>query len=141
MKEKDMVTGFRGLILFLLFFVFAIWGVCAQPAEAAEPFPSKSVKFVIGDSAGTAFDSVGRLISPTLAKKLGVSVLPVNIKGPMDVDFFNAMREAAPDGHTLGFISGWSWLYYLVKPGGALKFEITTLPLVLGMTTYPDCVF
>jgi len=141
MKEKDWVKVFSGIALFSVLLAFTMLVVCAQPAQAAETFPSKSIKFVICGSAGDAFDSVGRSISPTLGKKLGVSVLPVDIKGPMNVDFFNTMHDAASDGYTLGFIGGWEWLYYLVKPGGALRFDITTLPLVLAMTTYPDCVF
>ena len=140
MKERDRVKEFCCIVLVSVFVVFAMF-LCTQPAQAAETFPSKAIKFVICGSAGDAFDSVGRSISPTLAKKLGVSVLPVDIKGPMNVDFLNTMHDAAPDGYTLGFIGGWEWLYYLVKPGGPLRFDINTLPLVMAMTTYPDCVF
>jgi tripartite-type tricarboxylate transporter receptor subunit TctC len=141
MQKKWIAGLLRGIVPILVLTTLPLLIAFAQPAEAAETFPSKAIKFVICGSAGDAFDSIGRSISPTLAKKLGVSVLPVDIKGPMNVDFLNTMHDAAPDGYTLGFIGGWEWLYYLVKPGGPLRFEISTLPLVTAMTTYPDCVF
>src|SRR4030042_3179894 len=141
MEKKWIARLLSGIVPVSVLTALPLLIAFTQPAQAAETFPSKSIKFTICGSAGDAFDSVGRAISPTLAKKLGVSVLPVDIKGPMNVDFFNAIREAAPDGHTLGFVGGWEWLYYLVKPGGPLKFDVATLPLVLAMTTYPDCVF
>ena len=141
MKKKWIARVRRDVVPVSVVTALALLIAFAQPAQSAETFPSKSIKFTICGSAGDAFDSVGRKISPTLAKKLGVSVLPVDVKGPMNVDFFNTIHEAAPDGYTLGFVGGWEWLYYLVKPGGPLKFDVATLPLVMAMTTYPDCVF
>ena len=141
MEKKWIARLLSGIVPVSVLTALPLLIAFSQPAQAAETFPSKSIRFVICGSAGDAFDSVGRAISPTLAKKLGVSVLPVDIKGPMNLDFLNTIHDAAPDGYTLGFIGGWEWLYYLVKPGGPLRFDVTTLPLVLGMTTYPDCVF
>jgi tripartite-type tricarboxylate transporter receptor subunit TctC len=138
MKRNGLKRQVGRVLLLLAMTGFPLTIALAQKADV---FPTKSVKLTICGSAGDAFDTVGRAISPTLGKKLGVNVLPVDVKGPMNLDFLNAMYDAPPDGHTLGLIGGWEWLYYLVKPGGPLRFDINRLPIVLGMTTYPDCVF
>lgn len=141
MKKKGIVRVVSVFVLVSVLAILPIMVACAKPAPKAEVFPSKSIKHLICGLSGDAFDTVGRAISPKLSQKLGVSVLPMNVKGAMNVDFFYALYEAVPDGYTIGFTPGWEWMYYIVKPGGPIKFDITKLPVVLAITTYPDCVF
>ena len=141
MKRKAIVKVTSVSVLFSILVVFPILIVSIHPAQAAETFPSKPIKFIIGDYSGSAFDTVGRKISPTLKEKLGVPVNPLNIKGALDVEYLNAIHGAEPDGYTFGFEASWHWMYYLVKPGGPIKFDVTELPLLMAITTYPDCVF
>ena len=138
MKKKDKV--FVAIVLFLVLVVLPILIICVQPAQGAETFPSKSIRFIIGGVAGDAYDINGRKFAPTLGKKLGVDVLPVNALGPMSVHFFDAVHVATPDGYNLGFGGALHRMYHIIKPG-RLKYDVTTLPVVAAINTFPDVVW
>ena len=115
-------------------------GFLAFAVSAAETYPSKPVKFIIGGKAGDTYDITGRRFVPTMSKKLGVNVLPMDALGPMSVNFFDAVHDAAPDGYALGYGGGAHRLYHIMKPG-RLKYDVTKLPVVAGMNTFPDVVW
>ena len=140
MKRKAIAKVTSVSVLFSILVVFPILIVCVQPAQAAEAFPSQSIQFILGGAPGDAYDTNGRKFAPTLEKKLGVDVLPVNMLGPMSVNFLDAVHEAKPDGYNLGFGGGAHRMYHIIKPG-RLKYDITTLPVVAGINTFPDLVW
>jgi len=133
-KHTSTILLSSVIIFFTLFFVWV------QRTQAAEVYPSKPIKFIIGGKSGDMFDAIGRKASPTLAKKLGVNVMPIDHLGPMSVNFFDAVHDARPDGYTLGFGASTHRLYHVIKPG-RLKYDIETLPVVAGMRTFPDLVW
>lgn len=138
--KKRIIWLFSAILLALVLAILPLMVACAKPAPAPEVFPSKSISFLLCGVSGDAFDSVGRSLAPTLTKKLGVMVLPMNVKGPKAVDFFDALYGAEPDGHTLGFVSNSEMNQHRLRPG-VLKFDVAKFPVVLVINTYPDCVF
>ncbi|RSZ32873.1 tripartite tricarboxylate transporter substrate binding protein [Variovorax beijingensis] len=75
--------------------------LCAAHAFAADPFPSKPVKILVGFSPGGSNDVVARLIAPKLAEGLGAQVLVDNRPGAGGNIAVSAMLTAPADGHTL----------------------------------------
>jgi tripartite-type tricarboxylate transporter receptor subunit TctC len=140
MKTKSERKQISTILLFSVIIFLAFSFVWAQRAKAAETYPSKPIKFVIGAKAGDAYDINGRKFAPVLTKKLGVNVMPLDQLGPMSVNFFDAVQESAPDGYTLGFGGAAHRMYHVIKPG-RLKYDVTTLPVVAGMNTFPDVVW
>jgi tripartite-type tricarboxylate transporter receptor subunit TctC len=140
MKTTGGLKQISTTLLFLVITLFAVFFVWVQRAQAAETYPSKPIKFIIGGKAGDAYDINGRKFAPTLAKKMGVNIMPLDQLGPMSVNFFDAVQESAPDGYSLGFGGGAHRMYHIIKPG-RLKYDVASLPVVAGINTFPDVVW
>ncbi|MFN7641288.1 MAG: tripartite tricarboxylate transporter substrate binding protein, partial [bacterium] len=54
---------------------------CALGSQAADPWPSKPVRILVGFPAGTSPDLVARTLSEPLGKALGQSVVVENRPG------------------------------------------------------------
>jgi tripartite-type tricarboxylate transporter receptor subunit TctC len=72
----------------------------AAPA-AAQTWPTKPVRIVVGFPAGGPTDVVSRLIAPELSKALGQQVVIENRPGAGGVIGTAQIAKAAPDGHSL----------------------------------------
>src|SRR5262249_45611210 len=93
------MRGARGMAL-VLGFTSAALGLAA-----AQDFPSKPIRMVIGLSAGGGTDVTGRLIAQKMSESMKTSVVVENKPGG---NFILAAKEvlASPaDGYTLYFIS------------------------------------
>ena len=139
MKRKGRLGVFGSICLVSALAISSILLVYVSLASAAdEAYPSKPIRLIIGGKAGDAYDINGRRFAPTLAKKWGVNVMPVNHEGPMSADFFDAVHEATPDGYTLGFGGAAHRLYHIIKTG-RLKYDVTSMPVVGGNEHVPGC--
>jgi len=141
MKRKGRLGVFGSICLVLAVTISFILLFYVSLASAAdEAYPSKPIRLIIGGKAGDAYDINGRRFAPTLAKKWGVNVMPVNHEGPMSADFFDTVHEASGDGYTIGFGGAAHRMYHIIKTG-RLKYDVTSMPVVGGMNTFPDVVW
>ena len=72
---------------------------------AAQDFPAKPITMIVPFSAGGRTDVVGRIVAQYLQTAIGKSVAIVNKPGASSVLGSNEVRDARPDGYTLGFFS------------------------------------
>ncbi len=76
--------------------------LCAlNTAAAAEAYPSKPVKILVGYSAGGAVDAIARSVGQRMAATLGQPVVVENKPGAGTNIAVKALTSAAPDGYTL----------------------------------------
>src|SRR5579862_8842884 len=72
---------------------------------AAETFPAKPIRFVVGFPPGGAVDILARTVAPALAETLGVQVVIDNRTGANGIIGADLVAKAAPDGYTIGLVS------------------------------------
>jgi len=73
----------------------------AGPAHANDLYPSKPVKIIVPFTAGTATDTVTRIIAGALTQSLGQPVIVENRAGADGAIGAVEVARAAPDGYTL----------------------------------------
>ncbi|MCA3239224.1 MAG: Bug family tripartite tricarboxylate transporter substrate binding protein [Curvibacter sp.] len=89
---------------------------CALGSQAADPWPSKPVRILVGFPAGTSPDLVARTLSEPLGKALGQSVVVENRPGAGGNIAADLVAKAT-DGHTLGvMINGNLTIAKLLNP-------------------------
>jgi tripartite-type tricarboxylate transporter receptor subunit TctC len=99
-------------VRFILTFVAALLGLLVPPggtAFAAAPCPSlegKTIRFVVPHSVGGGYDSYSRLIAPFYEDALHASIRVENIDGAGGIVGASTIRDAAPDGRTIGILNG-----------------------------------
>jgi tripartite-type tricarboxylate transporter receptor subunit TctC len=72
-------------------------------AAAAQSFPSRPLRIVIGFPPGGGIDTVARLLAPTMSDSLGQPVVVDNRPGGGGVLGTDVVAKSAPDGHTIFF--------------------------------------
>lgn len=70
-------------------------------AAAADTYPSKPVKILVGYSAGGAVDAIARSVGQRMTATLGQPVIVENKPGAGTNIAVKALTSAAPDGYTL----------------------------------------
>ncbi|HSG95224.1 MAG TPA: tripartite tricarboxylate transporter substrate binding protein, partial [Afifellaceae bacterium] len=78
-------------------------GLTIQPALAE--YPEKAIEFIIPFGAGGGADIEGRLLATEMSKVLGVPIVPVNKPGGGGAVTYTYVKNAAPDGYTIGWNS------------------------------------
>jgi tripartite-type tricarboxylate transporter receptor subunit TctC len=112
----------------------AITGVAASRA-AAQTWPERQVRLLVGFAPGGAVDTVARLIAGPMAEALGQSVVIENRPGAGANIAATAMVAAPPDGHTVlmgAFAHGVN--PSLIVP---LGYDLRELRPVLQLTSVP----
>ncbi len=120
--------------------VAALLTAAAPAAWAADPFPSKEIKFIVPWNAGGSNDIAARLLAQ-LAAEQGVKVLVENVPGATGAIGMTKVANAEADGYTIGM--GTSSTLALIAQGlTPLKNEqfapiarVTIDPLVLLVPT------
>ncbi len=68
----------------------------------AQAYPTQTVRYVVGATAGTGVDIVGRIVAEGLAQSLGRQVIVDNRAGSAGANIAaETVAKASPDGHTL----------------------------------------
>lgn len=98
---QSLKTGRRAILLASAAAV--AFGALAAPAQAE--YPAKPIEFVIPFGAGGGADIEGRLLAEEMGKILGTSFVPVNKVGGGGAVTYTYVKNAKPDGYTIGWNS------------------------------------
>lgn len=79
----------------------AFLATLALAATAADPYPSKPVKWVVGYAAGGGTDALARMVGAQLSTQLGQPVLIDNRPGGATVIAADATAKSPADGYTI----------------------------------------
>jgi len=72
---------------------------------AAQPYPSKPIRFIVPSPAGGSPDILARIVSQKLSEQLGQQVVVDNRGGASGIIGVEAVARAAPDGYTMLFVT------------------------------------
>ena len=79
----------------------AVIACFSAPALAAEGYPSRPVRMVVGFAPGGGTDTTARAITPKLSERLGQQVVVDNRPGASGNIATEIISNAPPDGHTI----------------------------------------
>ena len=82
------------------FFAFAGLLASASVGAVAQGYPNKPIKFVVPFSAGSATDTVGRILAQAMGEALGTTVTVENRAGANGIPGAEAVKASAADGYT-----------------------------------------
>src|SRR5712692_9383862 len=100
------------------FLILMLWAGIA----AAQDYPSKPVRFVVGFAAGGPTDVIARVVAQDLSISMKQPVIVENRPGANAIIATEAVARAAPDGHTLLF-SSLSLLVNAILMEGKVKYD------------------
>jgi tripartite-type tricarboxylate transporter receptor subunit TctC len=103
-------------------------------SAAAQPFPSKTVRFVSGVTPGSASDTMARMLADKLSTTLGQPVLVENRPGAGGLVGATWVATQEPDGHTIMMYASAFTVSTLLNPGLDPK-ELTPLATVATIPT------
>src|SRR5690606_10979333 len=87
----------------LLVSLLPVAALTAAPAMAAD-YPSKTVRIIVGSTAGGVTDTMARLIGSQLTQRLGQSFVVENRAGASGVIGLTEVHRAPADGYTLTMV-------------------------------------
>lgn len=73
----------------------------AGPALAQDRYPTQSIKFVVPFAAGSATDTLARLLANRMSGPLGQKIVIENVAGGSGVIAAQNVLRSEPDGHTV----------------------------------------
>jgi len=111
----------------------ALW-VGASRA-AAQDLSTKPIKIIVGLAAGGATDVMARLVAQKMSESLRTTVFVENRAGGIFIPALRDLTGAAPDGHTLFFISTSTLITQPLHPD--YPFDLTALTPVTQVATGP----
>src|SRR4029079_2942928 len=108
------------------------------PVHAQDLKSGQPIRLIVGLSAGGGTDVTARLVAQKMSASMGMTVLVENKAGGNFIPAGKEVMGAAPDGHTLYFISTSSLITQPLHPDYPLDMmqmtpvtEVATGPLIL----------
>ena len=86
--------------------IFLLGGCLATTPVPADNYPSRPIRLLHGFAAGGAADTLSRIVADGLSKKLGQPIIVEAKPGAGGNIAADAIAKAAPDGYTLGLVTG-----------------------------------
>ena len=80
-------------------------GSALLSAHAADPFPNKPIRLLVGFAAGGPTDVIARVLARDMSITLGQTIFVENKAGASSMIATREVKSAAPDGYTLLFSS------------------------------------
>lgn len=81
--------------------IFAVISLTACALQAAEPYPNRPIRLIVGLAPGGTQDLIARTASRQVAAQLGQNVVVDNRDGATGIIATEMVAKAAPDGYTL----------------------------------------
>lgn len=106
----------------LRFGLAALLLALAPQGWAAEPFPTKPIRFILGFAPGGSADVVARAIQPYLEKQLGQPVIIEYRTGAGGMIAVDAVAKSTPDGHVIG-LAGAGALFASPGSGDKMPYD------------------
>ncbi len=112
--------------------VIALLALCGAPgiAQSQQNFPAKPIRMIVGFTAGSEIDVIGRLVAHEMAEHWGQRVVVDNRPGAGSTVAAAIAAAAAPDGYTLFFNS----VSHAATPGLYTKLSFDTLRDFTGVS-------
>src|SRR5262245_35014307 len=82
--------------------VFALLVATTSAAPAAAEYPDRPIRLIVPQAAGSATDTVARLLASELTRELGQQVIVDDRPGGALTLGLDATAKSAPDGYTIG---------------------------------------
>ena len=101
MQALQCVTFATAIATGVAFAAAPVYAQAQQNLEAGRGFPSKPVRVVVPNPAGSQGDALARMIAQKLSESWGQPVVVDNRTGGVGTVAGSTVVKAAPDGHTL----------------------------------------
>jgi tripartite-type tricarboxylate transporter receptor subunit TctC len=106
---------------------------------AAQDYPTRPIRFMIGFAPGGSSDLVSRALAERLAPRLGQTIVPDNRVGASGVVANETVAKAPPDGHTMVLLTGGHPVAAAVM--SKLPYDaLESFSMVSTVTSYPMMV-
>lgn len=126
MKRREVLGHFLGAAATAGFAV----------AARAQEYPSRPIRIIVPYAAGGSPDIVARIVSQPLSSILGQPVVVENLPGSSGIAAIEAVRKAAPDGHTLVDCDAAHWaVNRFTKKQLPYNFEKDLVPVAMLSTS------
>jgi tripartite-type tricarboxylate transporter receptor subunit TctC len=101
MSSRPFRSGIRRHMLTLIPAALVVWSTLGTPPAAAQAWPTRPIKLVVGFPPGGGIDAVARNLQPGLQQALGQPVVIEYKPGAGGLLAAGELPRAAPDGYTL----------------------------------------
>lgn len=124
-RDPSFLSSEEDIMLrrFLSIAAAAALGVCCVSGSALAEWPDRPVKFLLGSGAGSSIDMVGRVIGQKLSEKFNQPFVATNVSGGGLGAFAMTLKNAKPDGYTIGMGVDSNFTYNCLDPKAKFKME------------------
>ena len=96
----------RHLALNALVVCTGLCGLLTGGPAAAQDYPSKPIKFLVGFTPGGSADLISRFVAQKLSERLGQPIMVEQRLGATGIIAQDAVSKAPPDGYTMVLLTG-----------------------------------